>query len=90
MSHQIGTVPGLDEAIQKHLAEREAASTLPAEQPTWERNLKRALAVLVASAGALLPFLSPTSDAAAFKVATLVVGLGAALGITSRGNLPKQ
>ena len=59
-------------------------------QPVWERNLKRGLAVLVATAAGVVPFLSPTSDELALKVCGIIIGIGAALGITSRGNLPKK
>lgn len=61
----------------------------PSTQPTWERHLKQVLAVVVISCGAALPLLSPTSDALAFKACSWVLAVGAGLGITSRGNLPK-
>lgn len=81
-------VTGLEEAIQKTLEQRDAG-TAPA-QPAWERNLKRGLALVVALCTATVPFLSATTDAVAFKVCGVVIGFGAALGITSRGNPPKQ
>lgn len=60
------------------------------EQPEWEYHLKRGLALVVASCTAVVPFLSPTADEFAFKMCGVVIGIGAALGITSRGNAPKQ
>lgn len=87
MSHQIGTVQGLDEAIEKTQAARNAG-TEPA-QTAWERNMKRGLALVVALCTATVPFLSATTDELAFKVCGVVIGFGAALGITSRGNPPK-
>lgn len=64
--------------------------TVPEAQPAWERNLKRGLAMLVATATVVVPILSPTSDAVALKVCAAVIGFGAALGITSSGNPPKR
>lgn len=86
MPHQIGTVQGLDEAIEKTQAARDAKAPV---QPVWERNLKRGLALVVALCTATVPFLSATTDELAFKVCGVVIGFGAALGITSRGNPPK-
>lgn len=74
-------VPGLSEAIEKN---RKAA------QPGWERHLKQALAVVVIACGSTIPFLSPTEDAFALKACSIVVAIGAGLGITSRGNPPKR
>jgi uncharacterized protein (DUF2062 family) len=56
-------------------------------QPSTEVTLKRVLAAVVAVAGALVPFLPEHTLFA--KGLTVLVGLGAALGITSRGVLPK-
>lgn len=60
-----------------------------AVQPPAEVILKRVLAVLVAGCTAIVPFLSPTSDTFALKACGVVIGIGAALGITSRGVQPK-
>jgi hypothetical protein len=79
--HVVGTVPGLEEAVEKRKK--------PAPAP-WERPLKQALAVVVIGCGAALPLLSPTSDALAFKVCSWVLAVGAGLGITSSGNPPKK
>lgn len=78
--HVPGTVPGLDEAIEK----RKKTSQSP-----WERRLKQALAVVVIGCGAALPLLSPTEDALAFKTCSWVLAVGAGLGITSTGNAKK-
>ena len=59
-------------------------------QPPWERYLKQAMATVVIGCGAALPFLSPTSDHLAWVACSMVVAIGAGLGITSRGNQPKQ
>lgn len=59
-------------------------------QPAWERYLKQALAAVVIGCGAVVPFLSPTSDALAIKVCSIVVAVGAGLGVTSSGNPPKR
>jgi hypothetical protein len=56
-------------------------------QPSTEVTLKRVLAAVVAVAGALVPFLPEHTLLA--KGLTVLVGLGAALGITSRGVLPR-
>lgn len=59
-------------------------------QPEWERHLKRAIALAVGGAAGVVPFLSPTSDALAMKVCAVIIGVGAALGITSRGVTPRK
>ena len=79
-------ITGLEEAISKTQAARDGASRMP----SWERNVKRALAVVVIGCGAALPLLSPTSDALAFKACSWVLAVGAGLGITSSGNPPKR
>jgi hypothetical protein len=58
------------------------------EQPSSEIILKRVLAGGVAVAGALLTVLP--EHTIAYRVCFALVGLGAALGITSRGVQPKQ
>lgn len=68
-------VPGLEEAIQKRIETK---------QPAWEKNLKRTVAVVVATCGALVTTLP--EHTLGFKVCVVVVGIGAALGITSTGN----
>lgn len=59
-------------------------------QPEWERHLKRAFALAVGGAAGVVPFLSPTSDALALKTCAVIIGVGAALGITSRGVTPRK
>lgn len=59
---------------------------LPDEQPVWERHVKRGLAFVVATCAGIVPVLSPTQDVVALKVCMAIIGIGAALGITSTGN----
>ena len=87
--HVVGTVPGLEEAIQKRIDEA-VRSRLEAAQPAWERHLKRAVAVVAGSCAAVVPFLSPTEDALAFKACAIIAAIGVGLGITSSGNPPKK
>lgn len=72
-------ISGLKEAIQQRTAQQEAAA-----QPAWEKNLKRGLAVVVATCGVLVTTLP--EHTVIYKVCVAVVGIGAALGITSSGN----
>jgi hypothetical protein len=65
------------------------AEQMAQQQPVWERYAKRALAVMVIGCGAALPLLSPEADAVAFKLCSWMLAVGAGLGITSRGNLPR-
>lgn len=73
--HQIGSVPGLEEAIQKRNE---------AQQPTWEKNLKRGVSVAVLACVGVQAFTHPHTIA--FQFCAAVIGIGAALGITSTGN----
>lgn len=72
-------IQGLEEAIQQRKARQEQAA-----QPTWEKNLKRGLAAVVATCGVLVTTLP--EHTVVYKVCVAVVGIGAALGITSKGN----
>lgn len=72
-------IQGLEEAIQQRKAQHEQAA-----QPTWEKNLKRGLAVVVAACGAVITVVP--EHTLGYRVCFAVVALGAALGITSKGN----
>lgn len=72
-------IQGLEEAIQQRKVQQEAAA-----QPAWEKNLKRGLAAVVATCGVLVTTLP--EHTVVYKVCVAVVGIGAALGITSKGN----
>lgn len=75
-------VPGLEEAIQQRQAQKEEAAT-PAQSDA-EKTFKRVLAgvVAIATIGAItLP-----QHTIGYHVCQAVVGIGAALGITSTGN----
>ena len=62
-----------------------ATDDVPAPvQPAWEKNLKRGVAAVVATCGALITVLP--EHTVGYKVCFAVVGIGAALGITSTGN----
>lgn len=87
MSVPVAPIPGLEQAIDKSQQARDGVA--PVQPAWWERPLKQVLAVVVIGCGSALPFLSPTTDALAFKVCSVVVATGAGLGITSRGNPPK-
>lgn len=63
------------------------SQSLLAEQSGGEVTIKRVIAAVVAVAGALVPFLPAHTLLA--KGLTVLVGIGAALGITSRGVLPR-
>ena len=71
-------IQGLEEAIQQRKAQQEAV------QPAWEKNVKRGLAVVVATCGVLVTTLP--EHTVVYKACVAVVGIGAALGITSTGN----
>lgn len=73
-------IQGLEEAIQQRKAQQEAVVA----QPAWEKNLKRGLAAVVATCGVLVTTLP--EHTVVYKVCVAVVGIGAALGITSKGN----
>ena len=62
------------------------------EQPAWERHLKRGLAVAVGLCTAAVPVLSTESpvELLVLKGCAVIIGFGAALGITSRGNQPRR
>lgn len=77
--HTVGSVPGLEEAIQKR--QQESA------QPAWEKNLKRGVAAVVATCGILITTLP--EHTVGYRVCFAVVAVGAALGITSTGNAKK-
>ena len=72
-------IQGLEEAIQQRTAQQEAAA-----QPTWEKNLKRVLATIVVTCGAITTVVP--EHTLGYRVCFAVVAVGAALGITSKGN----
>lgn len=72
-------ITGLEEAIQQRKAQQEQAA-----QPAWEKNLKRGVAAVVATCGVLVTTLP--EHTVVYKACVAVVGIGAALGITSKGN----
>lgn len=75
MTIPIAPIPGLEEAIQKRNE---------AQQPAWEKNLKRGVSGIVATCGALVLVLP--EHTMGYRVCFAVVAVGAALGITSTGN----
>lgn len=77
--------PDINSAVNRAIAKNEASS--PDTQPPVEVIIKRVVAVAVGICAVLPPMLPqvPWLDTAC----RVVIGVGAALGITSRGVLPK-
>lgn len=79
MPQHTAPIPGLEEAIQKSQQARDGTQS----QPDLEKTIKRVMAGVVAFATVGATQFPPHTIA--FQVCVGIVGLGAALGITSKG-----